>query len=176
MPRGADRRHASVFVRVVSVFVLVTEAASCGDERSPEGGDGGGATTSAGGGGSASSSIVTTASATSAGGEPPPNGCADGDFVVVEDGGVIVSNGTAYAPRCAVIPIGATVTFEDDFTTHPLVGGLFVDGRLEPDPASPIPETRSGERVEATFPSRGDFGYVCTNHAVLGMAGMIRAL
>lgn len=87
---------------------------------------------------------------------------------------VIRSRGIVYDPMCLVVSLGTTVTFEDDFATHPLVGGEIVDGRGVPDPASPIPPTSSGSSIVVTFDTPGLYGYYCVNHVTLGMAGAIR--
>ena len=57
------------------------------------------------------------------GSEPRLNGCADANFVAgttVAFGG---AQGLAYSPKCLKIAAGASVTFNGDFSTHPLLKG-----------------------------------------------------
>lgn len=149
-----------------------------GGKRGQGGGNGSGSgghgstTTSTGSSNASTSASVTTA--TSSSGAVAPHGCEGSDFVVLTEDVVVRSNGTVYEPRCCEITPGTTLRFEDDFATHPLVGGLLVDGVLVPDPESPIPETRAGEEASATFEQSGDFGFYCENHATIAMTGMVR--
>lgn len=152
------------------VFGLVVVA--CGDDANA-GGAGGGD-----GAGGSSGVIVGGASgdggAGGAGGAGVNPRCEDADFVTIEPPFVVISEGIDYQPRCLSVPVGSTVRFEDDFVTHPIEGGLVVDGEGVEDPDSPIPTTREGDVLEVVFPTEGTFDYYCESHSALGMAGTVR--
>jgi len=62
-----------------------------------------------------------------------------------------------YSPNCVHIKVGQSVTFNVDFTDHPLEpsGG---------NTPNPIPETETGTSVSVTFPNAGTFGFQCEAH------------
>ncbi len=62
-----------------------------------------------------------------------------------------------YTPNCIHVKVGQSVTFNSDFTDHPLEpsGG---------DSPNPIPETESGTTVSVTFANAGTFGFKCQAH------------
>lgn len=82
--------------------------------------------------------------------------------------------GNAYSPACIKISKNHQITFNGNFTTHPLQGGL-VDaaGKPTPDPSSPISETTTGTSKAVNFPASGTYGYYCEVHVVAGMKGAI---
>ena len=82
--------------------------------------------------------------------------------------------GDAYSPSCLRIKKGSKVTFEGDFTLHPLGGGpaeVPTGGTV--DPTSPITVTTTGMSATFTFPDSGTFGFFCENHGAFGMFGAV---
>lgn len=76
--------------------------------------------------------------------------------------------GNTYAPKCLKIKAGQTVTFDGDFTVHPLAHAC--------GPAETIPNVTTGTSEAVTFETSGNYGYFCTRHgnpAGGGMAGRI---
>jgi plastocyanin len=62
-----------------------------------------------------------------------------------------------YTPNCISIAKGGSVTWNVDFTAHPLE----VENGTSP---SPITTTSSGTTVTFTFPNAGTYGFNCQNH------------
>ena len=67
--------------------------------------------------------------------------------------------------RCWTIKKGQDVTWNGDFTMHPLM----VQGGDKPNPIS-APDTAG----KVTFPNKGTFGFVCGNHPQ--MTGAIQVI
>lgn len=62
--------------------------------------------------------------------------------------------------QCIVVDAGTRVTWEGDFTTHPLSGG-----ESPTEEAGPITSTdQSGTTASVTFASAGEFPYFCGIH------------
>jgi len=106
----------------------------------------------------------------------PVNGCgptqfAANDHSAASDPRAISFATTAapvqFSPNCMSIKAGQTVTWNGDFTDHP----------LEPTTANsnPIMDVVSGTTASVTFPSPGVFGYDCANHPSI-MLGAIQVV
>jgi plastocyanin len=65
------------------------------------------------------------------------------------------------------------VTFNGNFSFHPLQGGTVVGMVLTPDPTSPIMPTATGMSATFNLANQGDYGYYCTAHGLTGMMGAI---
>ena len=113
-----------------------------------------------------------------AGTVPTLHGCSSTSFVdksassadrSITFGG---SAGLKYSPNCMIITAGEKVTFEGDFSSHPLVAGEYQgSGGTTPNP---IPSTSTGSaNTEVTFPTAGLYPYYCNFHAGVGMTGVI---
>ena len=113
-------------------------------------------------------------------------GCSDSSNTPGTDGGIpfmamipcsteasYVSTGTTiafggsdpgfnYAPKCLKVSAGATVTFNGDFSMHPL-NGSEMRGTLigNPIPTTPI---NTGTSMPFTFPTSGFYAYYCAFH------------
>src|SRR5262245_57358286 len=142
-------------VPLIIVLALAGLAACGGDDT---GGSGSNGSTGAGGGGQA------------------VNGC---DASSAEDhtaDATTTVTGTAsltYSPKCITIHAGAKVTFNSDFSLHPLVGGTVDNGKVTPDSSSPIKSMTTGMSATFDFPSPGTYGYYCNIHGTVGMNGAI---
>jgi len=66
-------------------------------------------------------------------------------------------NPAQYTPNCVQIAKGQSVTWNADFTAHPLQAS----GGTTP---SPITTTSSGTTVSVTFPNAGTYGFECQAH------------
>lgn len=165
--------------KIVLVAVMGCAAAiwACsGDDSGTDGGgtDGGGkdATTESGGqdsGGQDSGGQDATGQDSSAqdsgGGDASDgggavNGCTTFTDMTA-DGGVITGPSGAvpsqYSPNCVHIKPGQSVTWNSNFTFHPLTAS----GGTTP---SPITLTATGTTVTFTFPNAGTYGFECQIH------------
>lgn len=101
------------------------------------------------------------------------------DFVdeSAEDGDrTIAFSGTSYTPSCLQIAAGQTVTWEGTFSSHPLTAGVAPSREGDPEGSAnnPIPEaTNTGESLDVTFPTAGDYPFYCSIHQGAGMYGVI---
>jgi plastocyanin len=88
------------------------------------------------------------------------NGCAAADYVDRSAAGAdrTVTWGFDQKPKCMKIAKGQTVTFNGDFTQHPLVE----KGGDTPNPFA-SPKGSGGTRT-VDFAAAGNFGYVCAIH------------
>jgi plastocyanin len=78
----------------------------------------------------------------------------------------------SYDPACFIVSPGTTVTFDGDFTFHPLRGGVVADGVQTPDPASPFePGTSTGTSKSFVLSEAGTRPFYCEAHGVIGMSG-----
>jgi plastocyanin len=102
--------------------------------------------------------------------------CLDsGDYV---DGTATIAfggtTGYAYAPRCLAVPVGTTVAFVGDFTSHPLSPSALRGTR----PGNPITNVSAGSSASFVFAAPGFYAYFCAFHGTLddgtGMAGVVR--
>jgi plastocyanin len=83
---------------------------------------------------------------------------------VIKFGGSV---GNAYTPASLTVNVGDTVTWEGDFTTHPLVSGASCgapDGKFG---------NGSGSTYSFTFTAPGTYPYNCSVHCTMGMKGTI---
>lgn len=136
-------------------------------------------TTGTGGAGGATTTTTTTTGAGGAGGEGGSgpvlvNGCDEATAedhsadakVAIAFGGAV---GFKYSPACIKVKAGTTVTFNGDFVSHPLSGGL--DGTK--DANSPIKETLSGATKDFVLADVGTYGFFCEFHQAGGMKGAV---
>ncbi len=183
-------------MRYVAILGMVCLGAAgfiggCSDGTDGTGGAGGNAASSSssgegGMGGSASSSSsgmagmgggMASSSSSSSGGAMLINGC---DPAAAKDetanAAVTITFGNpnfAYTPPCIKVKKGTKVTFEGNFTFHPLIGGTTTAGMPPvPDPTSPIKATAAGMSATFTMDTAGTFPYYCEIH-LPSMAGAI---
>jgi plastocyanin len=84
---------------------------------------------------------------------PPPITFANGNFT--------------YAPKCIKVKAGAMLTFNGNFVSHPLLGGVVAGGMAIPAMSGPfVPVTSTGTTKTFTMSSVGTFPYYCVAHAV----------
>lgn len=98
------------------------------------------------------------------------SGGADTDRVVRPRGT------TGYTPRCLIIRAGQSVTFEMNFTTHPLVPGIPHGPTAGATTPNPIARRDSGMTYTVAFPGAGYFPFYCNVHGHVGMAGVVRVM
>jgi plastocyanin len=84
--------------------------------------------------------------------------------------------GFSYSPKCIKLKVGASVTWNGPFFSHPL--SPYTALGTQPNP---IPPTDSGSSMTYTFESAGAFGYYCTLHGgeaetSAGMCGAVFVL
>ena len=86
--------------------------------------------------------------------------------VTMDFGGVL---GTVYSPSCLKVSTATMVTFNGDFSLHPLRGGIepTVDG------ASPFTSTDTGLSATFALPTVGTYGFFCAVHGGSGMKGAV---
>lgn len=180
-----------IFLPISFVIALATFGAGCDDGGTGTGGSGGtgaggtgGSTTASGGtGGTGAGGTATTGGSggtttTTGTGGSTGSTVNDCDAATAEDhtadtDTTVQSMGLAYSPKCIKIKAGSTVTFVSEFSSHPLVGGEFVNSMKMPDAMSPIQSTNSGSMATFTFPNAGAFGYYCDFHVGSGMKGAV---
>ena len=106
------------------------------------------------------------------------NGCTDGKFIdstvttntnVAFGGGL----GESYSPACVTIAVGRSVTFKGSFQYHNLNKGSPSDLNAG-SPNNPITQVTSGSEKVVTFPTAGDYPYICEFHNASGMMGVVR--
>lgn len=106
----------------------------------------------------------------------PINGCSIGsafDLTGQPDVTVSFTNALSYDPKCVRVSVGAQVTFQGNFSVHPLLGG-FVSGGVFPAASGPfVPVTNTGMSKSVVMLSPGTFPYYCTAHALAGMTGVV---
>jgi plastocyanin len=81
--------------------------------------------------------------------------------------------GFAYSPACIRVRSGTTITFQGDFTAHPLVGGFASRSSAMADPDSPIHAPASGTATAFVAGDASVYPYYCANHFGSGMMGAI---
>jgi plastocyanin len=82
--------------------------------------------------------------------------------VTVSFGGNV---GLHYSPKCILVAPGTSVSFEGEFSTHPLSATAGT--------GNPITHTASGTTAAFTFTQAGAFGYQCDVHFGSGMCGAV---
>lgn len=154
-------------LRTLAIWLLPAALllAGCGGDDT---GSGGSSTTTTGAGGGGTGGSGTGGSGT--GGDAGVNGCTAADFVAAT---TIAFPGVAYDPPCVKVSAGDTVTWNGDFSFHPLRGGEVVDGTATPDTGSPIVAVDTGMTADVTFPTAGTFPFYCNVHFSVGMMGAV---
>jgi plastocyanin len=92
------------------------------------------------------------------------NGCTRAtalDLSAAADDRTIAQVDISYTPRCIRIKKGQSVTWDAEFTFHPMTSGSPSTGE---QPGSPITQTSSGTTVTFNFPDEGVFGFWCEEH------------
>jgi|GEM_PF-3598334 len=111
---------------------------------------------------------------------PTLNDCAPADYVDRSDAAaerVVRPRGsTGYTPRCVIVRAGQSLTFEMDFTAHPLVPGVPHGPTAGATTPNLIPRTTTGASVVVAFPGAGNFPFYCNTHGHVGMAGVVRVV
>jgi plastocyanin len=77
------------------------------------------------------------------------------------------ANGNAYVPRCATVTVSQEITFNGDFSGHPL---------SQTSGAAVIPSTSAGTSVTFSIPAAGTYDYQCDFHHAGGMTGAIKVV
>lgn len=103
------------------------------------------------------------------GGSTTPAACASftdltATTATIEFGG---THGNAYVPSCAMVKVNQPITFEGDFSVHPL---------SQTSGAAVIPHTTSGTSLTFSIPTAGTYDYQCDNHHAAGMTGAIKVV
>lgn len=103
-------------------------------------------------------------------GEATTNGCNIDTATDLGAGPVTITfaNGNfTYAPKCVKVEQGASVTFNGNFASHPLMGGEVTGGYQVPASSGPfVPVTNSGNTKTVTMSTTGTFPYYCVPHGV----------
>ncbi len=163
--------RAATLLFATSFALLLSPTLACTDNGDNGNGPGGGGTTGSAG---TTGSSGTTGSAGTTGAfravEPCP---AATDYVA----GTMVDFGAGgqavYTPSCLKLTAGATVTFNGDFSFHPISPSATRGDTSN----NPITDTASGTGKTFTFLNPGFFAYFCDFHGSsdtgAGMAGVI---
>ncbi len=80
----------------------------------------------------------------------------------------VFSGGFNYSPPCMKILTNQTVTFSMPFTNHPLRNGVISGITITPQMGNPIVDTSSGSSMMFSFPTTGEFPFVCNVHGPNG--------
>ncbi len=83
---------------------------------------------------------------------------------MVQFGGAL---GLVYSPGSLTVKVGDTVTWEGDFSVHPLVSGAscgMPDGKFS---------NSTGTSFSHTFTVAGTYPYYCSVHCASGMTGSV---
>jgi plastocyanin len=75
------------------------------------------------------------------------------------------THGLTFSPKCILVAPGTAVSFEGDFTMHPLSPTVGT--------GNPITHTATGTTASFTFDAAGAFGYQCDVHFGSGMCGAV---
>jgi plastocyanin len=92
----------------------------------------------------------------------PVNGCStytDDTATAATITGPSTATPAQYTPNCVHIKVGQTVTWNADFTDHPLIASSGMGTT-----PNPIPATAAGTTVTVTFSAAGTFAYNCNFH------------
>ena len=95
-------------------------------------------------------------------GGTPVNGCTTYTDMTAAGGTITGPSGATpsqYSPNCVHIKVGQSVTWNSDFTNHPLVPTAGVGTQ-----PNPITATSTGTTVTIAFPAAGTFAYNCGIH------------
>lgn len=88
---------------------------------------------------------------------------------------VAFDNGNfTYDPKCLKVAQGTVITFNGNFSSHPLLGGVVTGGAEIPAGSGPfVPVTNTGMTADFTMTTTGTFPYYCVPHGTLGMNGVV---
>ena len=81
--------------------------------------------------------------------------------------------GYSYEPNCVRVSAGTRLTFVGHFVAHPLAVGELAAVVTDPDRASPLRDTESGEVATFVMDLPGSYPYLCNLHAWDGMMGAV---
>src|SRR5579862_8953969 len=114
--------------------------------------------------GCTSSNPVNDAGSDAGGGDAAAaiNGCTTFTDMTASGGVITGPSGATpaqYTPNCIHIKVGQSVTWNSDFTDHPLVPTSGVGTQ-----PNPITATSTGTTVTIAFPAAGTFAYNCGIH------------
>ncbi len=160
-----------------AVASLTLSALGCG-QMPVTGGTTDSGTTVSDAGGDAGTSTKDAGTSSSNDGGVSLNGCTDAKFIDstantntnVAFGGALGDN---FSPPCVTIAVGRSVTFKGQFSFHNLNKGSPSDVNAG-SPNNPITEVTGGSEKVVTFPSAGDYPYICEFHNPGGMMGVVR--
>jgi len=112
---------------------------------------------------------------------PMLNDCTAMDYMDLSGGAdtdrVLRPRGTTgYTPHCVIIRAGQSMTFEMDFTMHPLVPGIPHGPTAGATSPNPIARRSSGTLYVAAFATAGLYPFYCGRHGHVGMAGVVRVI
>jgi plastocyanin len=102
------------------------------------------------------------------------NGCTPGNTVdrtaVLASRAItaVFNNGFRYSPPCMRILTNQSVMFSMSFVSHPLRDGVLSGVTITPQAGNPIVDTSAGSSVSFTFPTTGEFPFVCNVHGPNG--------
>jgi plastocyanin len=140
------------------IDVTVTDSGAADTSKQDTGGGDAGATDSGAKDSGNDVGVVDASDAAS-----PVNGCTTFTDDTA-DGGIITGPSTAtpsqFVPNCVHVKTGQSVTWNADFTDHPLEAA----GGTTP---SPITLTSSGTTATFAFSSAGTYGFDCMNHPTI---------
>lgn len=78
------------------------------------------------------------------------------------------ADGNAYVPKCAMVKANQSITFNGDFSVHPLSQTTGMAGA--------IPHTTAGTTVTFSIGTAGTYDYQCDVHHAAGMTGAIQVV
>jgi plastocyanin len=115
---------------------------------------------------------------------PSLNGCAQSSYVDrsgpnddrnVYFGTAGTSGPFTFSPACMVVSPGQSVTFNGDFSIHPLSPGSNPEATTTGTSSNPIqPHDADDMAASFTFKASGTFPFFCQNHYASGMYGAVR--
>lgn len=170
-------------IRSASVLAFAVLLAACSESSTNTGStsSSSGSTSSSSSGGTSSSSSGNTSSSSSSGDSGSTlNGCTSfkDETNAVNAQGVAITWDLTIAQsdmRCITVKVGTDVTFEGNFTAHPIAP----QGGDTPTPftdavANVANPGTAEERTTMKFDKAGSFGFVCTFHS--NMKGVIQVI
>jgi plastocyanin len=129
----------------------------------------------------ADQAVVTDGPATRDGAAIPMlNDCTPGEYIerIAADAERVIRprGNTGYDPRCVVVRMGQSVTFEMNFSVHPLTAGIPHGPTAGAAMPNPIGMATSGMTHVVSFAAQGFYPFYCTVHGHVGMAGVVRVV
>jgi len=128
------------------------------------------------GGASSTSTSGSDATSSTGSGDMTLNGCTTSDFVdgdTINFGGVSGSPAFGYSPQCLKVKAGTKVTYNGNFTVHPLSPGTDPSDLTAGSADNPITETHTGMTASFTFSKAGTYPFFCEMHYAAGMIGAV---